>query len=110
MERKLKWFLVEYDRHEHRLRNLTEYKEPEQREEAWARLRHLEKEQFPELQRFAETGIPLRMEYVLLIAESEEAIRVTHGNYFGDDHLTLEEYRAIMADKRTKSAALALPD
>ena len=110
MERKLKWFLVEYDRHEHELRSLTEYAEPEQRQEAWERLKELEGEQFPELQRFAKTGIPLRMEYVLLIAESEEAIRVTHGNYFGDDHLTLEEYRAIMADKQAKPATLALPD
>ena len=106
MDRKLKWFLVEYDRHEHRLRNLTEYAEPEQRQEAWERLKELEGEQFPELQRFVKTGIPLRMEYVLLIAESEEAIRVTHGNYFGDDHLTLEEYRAIMAEKRAEAAAV----
>ena len=56
MERKLKWFLVEYDRHEHELRNLTEYAEPEQRAEAWGRLRELEKEQFPELQRFRGNG------------------------------------------------------
>ncbi len=110
MDRKLKWFLVEYDRHERNLRNLTEYKEPEQREEAWSRLRELEKEQFPELQHFVKTGVPLRMEYVLLIAESEEAIRVTHGNYFGDDHLTLEEYRAIMARKRAEAAGVAVAD
>ena len=82
MDRKLKWFLVEYDRHKRELRNLTEYLEPEQRYEAWSELRRLEKDQFPELQSSVETGLPLRMEYVLLIAESEEAIRVTHGNYF----------------------------
>ena len=34
MDRKLKWFLVEYDRHERSLRNLTEYAEPEQRDSA----------------------------------------------------------------------------
>ena len=110
MDRKLKWFLVEYDRHQRRLHNLTEYAEPEQREEAWSQLRHLERKQFPELQRFAETGVPLRMEYVLLIAESEEAIRVTHGNYFGDDHLTLDEYREIMARKAAEAERFAVAD
>ena len=111
MDRKLKWFLVEYDRHEHMLCNLTEYAEPEQREEAWSRLRHLEKKQFPELQRFGETGIPLRMEYVLLIAESEEDIRVTHGNYLGDGHLTLDEYWEIKARKAVDAeAAVAAGD
>ena len=108
MERKLKWFLVEYDRHEHELLNLTEYAEPEQRQEAWERLKELEGEQFPELQRFVKTGIPLRMEYVLLIAESEEAIRVTHGNYFNGSHLSVAEYREIMAGKREKPAPLAV--
>ena len=107
MDRNLKWFLVEYDRHKRELRNLTEYPEPEQRDEAWSELRRLEKEQFPELQSSAETGLPLRMEYVLLIAESEEAIRVTHGNYFGDDHLTLDEYREIKARKAMEAVAAA---
>ena len=110
MDRKLKWFLVEYDRYGNVLRNLTEYVDPEQREEAWAQLRYLEKKQFPELQRSAETGEPLRMEYVLLIAESEEAIRVTHGNYFGDEHLTLDEYREIVARKAAESEQFAVAD
>ena len=110
MDRKLKWFLVEYDRHERALRNLTEYPEPEQREEAWSELRRLEKDQFSELQISAETGIPLRMEYVLLIAESEEAIRVTHGNYFGDSHLTLDEYKEILSQKAEKQAVVAVAD
>ena len=110
MERKLNWFLVEYDRHERRLCNLTEYPEPEQREEALRELRRLEESQSDELQRLAKTGIPLRMEYVLLIAESEEAIRVTHGNYFGDDHLTLDEYKEIMARKAEEQAVVAIAD
>ena len=106
MERKLKWFLVEYDRHEHELRNLTEYAEPEQRAEAWGRLRELEKEQFPELQRFVATGVPLRMEYVLLIAESEAAIRVTHGNYFNGRSLSVGEYRELTERRREGAAAV----
>ena len=110
MERKLKWFLVEYDRHEHRLRNLAEYSEPEQREEALYELRRLEESQADELQRFVKTGIPLRMEYVLLIAESEEAIRVTHGNYFGDGHLTLDEYKEILAQKAGEQPIVAVAD
>ena len=110
MDRKLKWFLVEYDRHEHALRNLTEYPEPERRDEALRELRRLEESQADELERFVKTGIPLRMEYVLLIAESEEAIRVTHGNYFGDGHLTLDEYREIMARKAEEQAAVAVAD
>ena len=59
------------------------------------------------MNRFIKTGIPLRMEYVLLIAESEEDIRVTHGNYFGDGHLTLDEYREIKARKATEAVAAA---
>lgn len=109
MERKLKWFLVEYDRHKHKLRNLTEYAEPEERAEAWSRLRELEKEQFPELQNFVKTGVPLRMEYVLLVAESEEAIRVTHGNYFGDDDLTLAQYLEIKRARERESAPELAP-
>lgn len=110
MERKLKWFLVEYDRHKHNLRNLTEYAEPEERDIALRELRRLEESQSDELERFVKTGVPLRMEYVLLIAESEEAIRVTHGNYFGDGHLTLEEYREIMARKATGTEQIAVAD
>ena len=110
MERKLKWFLVEYDRHKRTLRNLTEYAEPEQRQEANSRLTELEESQADELERFVKTGVPLRMEYVLLIAESEEAIRVTHGNYFGDGHLTLDEYREIMARKAAEAEQFAVAD
>ena len=111
MDRKLKWFLVEYDRHERSLRNLTEYAEPEQRDAAWRELRRLEESQADELNQFIKTGIPLRMEYVLLIAESEEDIRVTHGNYFGDGHLTLDEYREIKARKAVEAvAAVAAAD
>ena len=97
---KLKWFLVEYDRHRHELRKLTEYAEPEQRDKAWRELRRLEESQADELQRSVKTGVPLRMEYVLLLAESEEAIRVSHGNYFNGSHLSVAEYREIMAGKR----------
>lgn len=107
MDRKLKWFLVEYDRHEHVLRNLAEYSEPEQRQEANSRLTELEESQANELERFVKTGTPLRMEYVLLLAESEEAIRVTHGNYFGDNHLTLDQYREVMARKAEEQVAVA---
>ena len=108
MDRKLKWFLVEYDRHKHELRKLTEYAEPEQRDKAWRELRRLEESQADDLQRFVKTGVPLRMEYVLLIAESEEAIRVTHGNYFNGSHLSVAEYREIMAGKKEKPVPLAV--
>lgn len=108
MDRQVKWFLVEYDRHERSLRKLTEYAEPEQRQKAWNRLIELEDEQFPELQNFAKTGTPLRMEYVLLLAESEEAIRVSHGNYFGDGYLTLAEFQEIAEGKRAKPTPLAV--
>lgn len=108
MDRQVKWFLVEYDRHELNLRKLTEYAEPEQRDEAWKRLLELEEEQFPELQNFVKTGTPLRMEYVLLLAESEEAIRVSHGNYFGEGYLTLTEFREIAAGKRAKPTPIAV--
>lgn len=109
MDRKVKWFLVEYDRHERKLCKLTEYTEPEQREKAWKRLKELEGEQFPELQNFVKTGTPLRMEYVLLLAESEEVIRATHGNYFGDGYLSLAELREITAGKREGPARVAVP-
>ena len=99
MDRELKWFLVEYDRHERELVNLTEYAEPEQRNAAWSRLRELEKEQWPELDQCLKTGGQVRMEYVLLIAESEEDIRVTHGNYFNGSSLSVAEYRELMSRK-----------
>lgn len=106
--RKLKWFLVEYDRHEGKLRNLTEYAEPEGRAAAWERLKELEASQWDELLVSVKAGVPLRMEYVLLVAESEEAIRVTHGNYFGDDDLTLAQYLEIKrAREKENSPELA---
>ncbi len=110
MDRQLKWFLVEYDRHEQKLHKLTAYDEPEQWQEANGRLAELEESQASELQRFIDTGIPLRMEYVLLLAESEEAIRVTHGNYFGDDHLTLDEYREIVSRREAEAGQVAAAD
>ena len=45
------------------------------------------------------TGGQVRMEYVLLIAESEEDIRVTHGNYFNGSSLSVAEYRELMSRK-----------
>ena len=107
MDRELKWFLVEYDRHERELVNLTEYAEPEQRDAAWSSLRELEKEQWPELDQCLKIGGQVRMEYVLLIAESEEDIRVTHGNYFNGSALSLAEYQALMAKKQRIEVAEA---
>ena len=102
--RKLKWFLVEYDRHEGKLRNLTEYAEPEERAAAWERLNELEASQWDELLVSVKAGVPVRMEYVLLLSESAESLRVTHGNYFGDDYLTLAQYLEI---KRAREQELA---
>lgn len=104
----LKWFLVEYDRHESRLCNLTEYVEPEGRAAAWARLTELEESQWDELLVSVKAGIPLRMEYVLLLSESEESLRVTHGNYFGDDDLTLDEYLEIKREREREQAGVAV--
>lgn len=104
--KKLKWFVVEYDRHESRLCNLTEYAEPEGRAAAWERLKELETGQLDELNHFIKTGIPLRMEYVLLLSESEESLRVTHGNYFGDDDLTLDQYLEIKREREQAGVAV----
>lgn len=106
--KQLKWFVVEYDRHESRLCNLTEYAEPEGRAAAWERLKELESSQLDELNHFIKTGIPLRMEYVLLLSESEDSLRVTHGNYFGDDYLTLEQYLEIKRERERAQEAVAV--
>ena len=105
-----KWFLVEYDRHQHKLCNLTEYTEPEQRQAAWERLKELEGEQFPELQRFVKTGIPLRMEYVLLLADSVETLRITHGNYFDGPDITDAEIAEIHRRRRESRLTPAAAD
>ena len=107
MDLERKWFVVEYDRHKFKLNKITEYAEPEQRQEAWNYLRELEAGQFEELQRFTKTGIPLRMEYVLLLADSEETLRVTHGNYFYGPEFTTAEVDADIARRRELRRAKA---
>ena len=102
----LKWFLVEYDRHESRLCNLTEYAEPEGRAAAWERLKELESGQLDELNHFIKTGVLVRMEYVLLLSESADSLRVTHGNYFGDDYLTLGQYLDIKREREMEPAGV----
>lgn len=106
--KQLKWFVVEYDRHESRLCNLTEYAEPEGRAAAWERLKELEASQWDELLVSVKAGIPLRMEYVLLLSESKDSLRVTHGNYFGDDYLTLEQYLEIKRERERAPEAVAV--
>ncbi len=110
MDMMKKWFLVEYDRHERKLCKITEYAEPEQRAAAWSRLQELELEQFPELQRFTKTGIPLRMEYVLLLADSVDTLRITHGNYFDGPDLTDDEITAIVRRNRERRLAEVVAD
>ena len=106
---KRKWFVVEYDRHKHKLNKITEYAEPEQRQDAWNYLKELEASQFDELQHFVKTGVPLRMEYVLLLADSEETLRVTHGNYFYGPDIPHAEAEAEVADimRRRREKRLA---
>ena len=72
------------------------------------RLKELETGQLDELNHFIKAGIPLRMEYVLLLSESEESLRVTHGNYFGDDDLTLDEYLEIKREREREQAGVAV--
>ena len=105
MDLEKKWFVVEYDRHKHKLDKITEYAEPEQRQEAWKRLQELEEGQADELQRFVTTGVPLRMEYVLLLADSVETLRITHGNYFDGPDVTDAEIDAIRRRRRESRRA-----
>ena len=102
-----KWFVVEYDRHKFKLNKITEYAEPEQRQEAWNYLKELEESQADELNHFIKTGVPLRMEYVLLLADSEETLRVTHGNYFYGPGVSTEEVDADIARRQEKRLAKA---
>ncbi|MCE2499679.1 MAG: hypothetical protein J4G13_02305 [Dehalococcoidia bacterium] len=83
----------------------TEYTEPSQRKEAYRRLTELEESQADELERFVKTGIPLRMEYVLLLADSVDTLRVTHGNYFDGPDVTDEEIAELRRRKRTSRPA-----
>ena len=110
MDTAKKWFLVEYDRHQHKLVNLTEYAEPDRREEAYRQLTDLEEGQADELQRFVKTGAPLRMEYVLLLADSVDTLRITHGNYFDGPDITDDEIAELNRRKRESRLAEAVAD
>ena len=110
MDMERKWFVVEYDRHKHHLQRITEYTEPEQRQAAWERLKELEEGQADELQHFVKTGIPLRMEYVLLLADSVETLRITHGNYFDGPDITDAEIAEIHRRRRESRLAPAAAD
>jgi hypothetical protein len=110
MDTAKKWFLVEYDRHQHKLSNLTEYAEPERRKEAYRHLTELEESQADELQRFVKTGVPLRMEYVLLLADSVDTLRITHGNYFDGPDITDDEIAKLNRRKRDSLLTEAVAD
>ena len=75
------WFLLEYDRHEGKLQKLTPFPESDHAE-AMSRLAELERSQLEDLREMLRTSQRPRMEYVMLGAESEDAIRITHPNYF----------------------------
>ena len=93
-------FLLEYDRQELELKNLVSFPDSD-RQQAYNRLRDLELSQLPQLRQMIETGERPRMQYVVLSAESEEVIRVTHANYFE----TLEDMTrevAALTQQRTR--------
>ena len=75
------WFLLEYDRNEGKLQKLTPFPESDHAE-AMTRLAALERSQLEELHEMLRTGQRPRMEYVVLGADSVDAIRATHPNYF----------------------------
>lgn len=106
MDTAKKWFLLEYDRHQRKLCNLTEYTEPERRQEAYRHLTRLEESQTDELQHFVKTGIPLRMEYVLLLADSVDTLRVTHGNYFDGPDITDAEIAELRQRQQGRRLAV----
>ena len=76
-------FLVEYDRHWKIPTRITVYDKPGDAEE---RLYRLDIEQLDELNACLEAGKPVRMEYVVLGADSLETIKRTHSRYFGGEY------------------------
>ena len=76
-------FLVEHDRHGKIPTRITVYGEIEDAEE---RLCRLEDEQTDELNACLETGKSVRMEYIILGADSVDTIKHTHGRYFGGEY------------------------
>ena len=65
----------------------------------------LEESQADELQSFVKTGVPLRMEYALLLADSVDILRITHGNYFGGPDITDDEIEKLNRSKRDSRLA-----
>ena len=76
-------FLIEQDRHGKIPTRITVYDDIEDAEE---RLCRLEDEQTDELNACLKAGRPVRMEYVILGAESVETIKGTHARYFGGEY------------------------
>lgn len=74
-------FLIEYDRSEGRLVTIREFDERQRREAEDARLK-IEVE---------DNGKHVDREVVLLEAENEEAVRLTHRRYFEDLRQLLEQ-------------------
>ncbi len=76
-------FLIEHDRHGKIPTRVTVYDDIEDAEE---RLCRLEDEQMDELNAGLKAGKPVRMEYVILGADSVETIKRTHARYFGGEY------------------------
>ena len=76
-------FLIEHDRLGKIPTRVTVYDNVASANE---RLYRLEDEQMEELSACLKSGTPVRMEYVVLGADSVDAIKRTHGRYFGGEY------------------------
>ena len=103
-----KYYLIEHDRHGRVPTRITEYGEFKDAEK---RLCQLDIDQLDELNACLSAGQPVRMEYVVICAQSVESVKQTHARYFQGDYEVLmpTEIRHAASGKERKLATAAAP-
>jgi hypothetical protein len=103
-----KYYLIEHDRHGKVPTRITEYCEFKDAEE---RLCKLDIDQMDELNACLSAGKPVRMEYVVICAQSVVSVKQTHARYFQSDYevLTPREIRYAASGKDREPATVVSP-
>ena len=81
-----KYYLIEHDRHGKVPTRITAYRKFNDAEK---RLCKLDIDQLDELNACLSAGTPVRMEFVVICAQSVESVKQTHARYFQSDYEVL---------------------
>ena len=105
-----KYYLIEHDRRGKVPTRITAYSEFDDAEK---RLCKLDIDQLDELNACLSAGRPVRMEYVVICAQSVESVKQTHARYFQSDYevLTPTEIRHTVSgtDREPETATTPVP-